>query len=651
VKVGLAAVALAAAVTVPLSARAALPSDPPAAGCPSGFPAYDRAAVASSEEVLDGVRVTMSDGIELAVDVHLPVGVPGPFPTVVTVTGYGRGSLVDDGALVTHGYALVMVDDRGTGASGGSWDLWSERTQADYPEIYDWVVAQPWSDGSIALAGTSYMGITTMLGAASQHPALRAAFAVVPMADSYRDIGFAGGQVNVAFVPAWLGLVTGLSVLNAVQAPQELVEHVQGIATFQIPLVAQGASGGDPAYDSEYWRLRSPIEHADRVRIPTFVVGGLDDLFQRGEPMLYEALADHVDARLLLGPWAHLTIGSGLPRDGVPTIDALRLQWFDRYVRGLDTGIQCIPAVTQYVRGIDAYRSAPTWPVPDLTAERWYLRADTTLTNDPPGETESSRAYRQLPVTGVCTRSTAQWLIGAIDQTPCATDNRLDEANPLVLTYTTAPFTDPVYVNGPIEADLWVVPSTSEAVVSVAVSDVAPDGSSRGLTNGLLSADHRAVDPARSRFIDGESIQPWHPFTRDAAQEVTPGEPVLLRVEVFPTSAVIAPGHRLRVAIAPFDVPHALPPVPGAVPTLIGQVSVLSDASHPSSVLFPVVGDGAGDAHGSEVARGADAAPAASPGPVAVLPRQLAATGTAAPLAALAAGSAALAAVLRRLFA
>jgi putative CocE/NonD family hydrolase len=216
-----------------------------------------------------------------------------------------------------------------------------------------------------------------------------------------------------------------------------------------------------------------------------------------------------------------------------------------------------------------------------------HLRADGSLTPGPGGTGEAGRTYAQLPVTGPCTRSTAQWLIGAIDSSPCATDNRLDEA--ASLTWTSAALDRPVEVDGPIEADVWITTTARDASVSVAISDVAPDGSSRGLTNGLLTASHRAVDPSRSRMLAGNSIQPWHPFTREAQLPVVAGEPMLLQVEVFPTSFVLQPGHRLRVTIAPSDVPHALPPVPSAAASLGGVVTVLGDAAHPSSVVLPVV--------------------------------------------------------------
>jgi hypothetical protein len=165
-------------------------------------------------------------------------------------------------------------------------------------------------------------------------------------------------------------------------------------------------------------------------------------------------------------------------------------------------------------------------------------------------------------------------------------------------------------INGPIQADVWVTSSSPDAVVSVAVSDVAPDGTSLGLTNGLLTASHRAVDADRSRLLDGQSIQPWHPFSEAAKLGVTPGRPMLLPVEVFPTSAAIAPGHRLRITIAPYDVPHALPPLPAALDTLAGTVTVLSDAAHPSSVVLPIVSRS--DQAAANASAGAGALPAAA---------------------------------------
>jgi putative CocE/NonD family hydrolase len=588
-----AAVALLAVLAVGLPAlptAGAVPAQE--AGCGTTFPSYSRAPVAGAAEVRRDRTIRMSDGVVLRADVQLPAGRPGPFPVALTITGYGKSSPISSlggggaSALVRRGYATVVVDDRGTGASGGTWDSWGPRTVADYREVLDWIVDQGWSDGRIGVTGGSYMGITSLYAAASGHPAVKAVFANVPMADGYRDIVLAGGEINTAFIPLWMGLVTGLGVASAGH-PATLVDHLAGVTQFQLPTLADAALGGATAYDGPFWRQRSPIEVADAIRVPTFLVGGLDDIFQRGTPLLYERLADHTDARLLLGPWTHASAGSGLPRDGVPAVGSLLLQWFDQHVLGLDADAECIPPVTQFVRGHDRYETAPSWPVPGLTPQRWFLRSTGGLTRGGPGAGDGSRAYLNLPVTGVCSRSTAQWLIGLLDGTGCAKDNRVDESLG-TLTYTSRPLEEELVINGPIQADVWVTTTNEDAVVSVSVSDVAPDGSSRGLTNGLLMASHRAVDPARSRVLGGQTIQPWHPFTREAVLPVRAGRPMLLPIEIFPTSAVLGPGHRLRITIAPYDLPHALPALPGGLVTLGGLTRVLSDATHPSSVVLPI---------------------------------------------------------------
>ena len=124
-------------------------------------------------------------------------------------------------------------------------------------------------------------------------------------------------------------------------------------------------------------------------------------------------------------------------------------------------------------------------------------------------------------------------------------------------------------------------------MLSVTVEDVAPDGTVSRLTGGWQVLSQRALDMQRSRYLDGELIQPYHPFTRASKAKVPAGEVVPVDVEVFPTGAAIRPGHRLRLAIAAFDVPHLLPPVPD----LPGQLAPAHDphlGGVPSVLTIPV---------------------------------------------------------------
>jgi putative CocE/NonD family hydrolase len=345
---------------------------------------------------------------------------------------------------------------------------------------------------------------------------------------------------------------------------------------------------GDGAYDSEYWKITSPLEVADRIRVPTFIVGGHHDIFQRGEPLLYERLKNRVPTRLLVGPWTHTAVGEGLPADGVPAIDQIALRWLDNYLKGIDTDVDAIPRVTQYALGDERYETQSDWPDPRLAPSRLFLRAGGALAPAAPATPEAPETFLQNPVSGVCTQSTSQWSAGLLAPVPCTRDNRLDETNGA--TYTTPPQAQDLRLSGPLVADLWVTTTAADAVVSVRATDVAPDGTSTELTAGWLAASFRALDTTRSRYVKGELLQPWHPFTRASVLGVTAGTPTQLSVEIFPTNAVIKAGHSLRIAVGPNDFPHAVPPLLQLAGTLGGVVQVLHDPQHPSSVTLPTLG-------------------------------------------------------------
>lgn len=568
---------------------------------------YQRAEVFAATAAEDAF-IAMPDGVQLAARVVRPAASDGeavtaPLPVILTINGYNSrlvGDVLPASAFfVQRGYVHVFVDERGTGSSGGQWESFGEKAQADFLHVLEWVDAQPWSDGSVGTWGPSYMGITQFFAAKHQHPSLKAMFPIVPMGDAYRDIVFTGGQINAGFIPLWVGLVNGLGVLpvaalqdNPLGGVQVLLDHVsQSLLDFSVTTVGGALAGTDTVYDGPFWRTRSPLEVAEQVTVPTFLVGGLNDLFQRGTPMLYEALKNHTEAKLLIGPWTHLegSFGGGLPADGVPSLDAIALQWFDRYLKGMANGAESQPDVTQYLYGEGRYVIEPDWPHPAARAMTLNLRGDQSLTPEAANDGESSNQVLQQPVNGLCSMSASQWTAGVIGllPLPCATDNRITEL--LETTYTTAAMEEDLYINGPIQANVWVSTTALEAGVVVRLTDVYPNGRSQEITNGLLTASMRAVDKERSRTLDGQSIQPWHPFTEAARQPISPGEVVELNVEVFPSSFVIKKGHALRVSVGASDLPHGLPPLPDLLSGVVGLLTVYSDATRPSHVVLPVV--------------------------------------------------------------
>ncbi len=126
-------------------------------------------------------------------------------------------------------------------------------------------------------------------------------------------------------------------------------------------------------------------------------------------------------------------------------------------------------------------------------------------------------------------------------------------------------------------------------MLSVALEDEAPDGTVKRLTGGWQVISHRALDTSKSRYLDGVLIQPFHPFTQAAQKPLAAGEVAPIDVEVFPTRAKILPGHKLRIAVQTFDVPHLLPTLPQLLGTLT-VVKIHNSPTYPSTINFPSVG-------------------------------------------------------------
>ena len=208
------------------------------------------------------------------------------------------------------------------------------------------------------------------------------------------------------------------------------------------------------------------------------------------------------------------------------------------------------------------------------------------------GKAVDGRAYvPPVPVSGLCTRSTNQWTAGlpeaALADLPCWSDNAPNDKTGVV--FQTDPLTDAVRLRGPINARLFTSSPSGDGMLSVSVSDVAPDGTVTRLTGGWQVVSQRALDKSRSRYLDGKLIQPYHPFTKASQKPLASGEVAPVDVEIFPTAAEIAPGHRLRIAIQAFDAPHLLAPAPTLPSTLTG-LTVRTGPQWPSVLTIPAIG-------------------------------------------------------------
>ncbi len=565
------------------------------------------------------VPIRMSDGTVLRADVTRPADAAGQavdmkLPVIVTITAYnktviagGAGGLAgpDPNHLVKRGYVQVVVDARGTGSSGGRWAAFSARENKDSSEIMTWAHSQPWSNGITGMSGASYMGISQLFAASAKPAGLKAIFPQVPGADVYRDVVASGGQLDVGFIPLWLGLITTTGILPPAYAASDpastigvVVDRIMTAGAFTSPLLITAALGGDPNYDGPFYAERSVINVIDQVDVPTFFIGGEHDLFQRGTPLLFENLRKRgVPTKMIVGPWDHVEGSSGekVGDAGYGSLADLQLRWFDHYLKdspdpALDSDI---PNLTYFDQGPDTWTTSSNW-IEDQRATSFRLSGSATIA-EPGGLTteavsDGTSDVLPVPVAGLCTRSANQWTAGVMNSSgfdnPCLKNNALNDK--LGVVFETEPVTSPVQIQGPINAHLFTSSNSGDGMLSVAVEDVAPDGTVSRLTGGWQVISHRTLDDSRTRTLDGKIIQPYHPFTREAQKRLAPGEVAPIDVEVFPTAATIQPGHKLRLAVQAFDVPHLLPSL-GLAPGSLTVMKVHASDKYPSELTLPTV--------------------------------------------------------------
>lgn len=586
--------------------------------------------------------VTMADGTVLRADVYYPTtggtAAPGPFPVVMTQTPYGKSSPGVGGAddyLVSRGYLDVVADVRGTGDSEGQFGLFDPVQSSDGAALVRWAAALPHSSGKVGLYGASYLGIDQLrtAGAVGPNSPLKAIFPVVTGNDLYRDTAFMGGILDSEFGVFYLGLTSGLNLVNplttGVTSPGSLagltqveIDHLTDLVTFDATFAAQTEAGGATAYDDSYWRSRLPADALGSLvanGIPAYFVGGEYDLFQRGEPLNYAALQNLAAGRpagapmvpgqkvtgryqLWDGPYTHL--GAALI-----DFDPLELRWFDTWLKGIDTGMAETPTPLHYYDlGTGTYTETTTFPFTGLAPTRYYLGPgrsgsfptspnDGTLTTTPPtGDGQDTLIWS--PVGSPCGSNVDQWGAGPLrllqqdanlPDLPCLQDDRATQLGPSILNYTTAPMTHAVTLGGPIAATIYATATTTDSQWVAEIEDVAPDGTARPLTEGALLGSLRAVDRSRTWTApDGAPLLPYHPYTSASIEPVTPGAVERYDIEIFPTLATVAAGHRIRLTISTADSPHLQPTVPETADLVGGVYQVQRSAPEPSSVELPL---------------------------------------------------------------
>ncbi|MFI7001526.1 CocE/NonD family hydrolase [Nocardia sp. NPDC050175] len=542
-----------------------------------------------------------------------------PFSGITDLTKALGGGLLRnftvDRQLIKSGYTQVVVDVRGTGFSQGDWDLLRYREQQDTVEVIDWTAHQPWSTGNIGMNGVSYSGLNQLQVAAKNPPALKAIFPVVPSRNPFRDLVAPGGAIGVTFMPAWLLAVNGAKLVPDLASAargqfdlQWLKDRLADPFTFVDALlnvlVTPQIDQLDPKVQS-LLQADSPFRQSwendpSRITVPTFVTGGWHDVFVNSQADVYRQIPlPPGQKQLFVGDGYHISNGNESGRAGLPPrMDVLQRAWFDKWLKGIDNGIDQYGPVTVRQQG-GGWITSPSFPQPGVDYRRMYLSAapsgTATSVHDGSLFGAPSPAVDQLTVapglTGVCSRDMAQESAGVtsiIDG--CSKDARIQELGGL--TFTSAPVAEPTSISGPIAVRLNTVHDVTDGYWTVTVNDVAPDGQSSVLSSGQLVSSLRAIDEGRStRLPNGDYTEPVPDLSLDTRQPTVPGQPTALDISVPGIEAVLQPGHRLRVDVYAGNFPRGVPPMPLLVDSGLRPQHLLLDQNQPSFVNIPLRGN------------------------------------------------------------
>ncbi|MBL1075274.1 CocE/NonD family hydrolase [Nocardia sp. 2] len=519
-----------------------------------------------------------------------------------------------DRKLIQQGYTQVVVDTRGTGYSQGSWQFFQDRENLDTVEVIDWASRQPWSDGNIGMNGISYSGINQYNVAALNPPALKAIFPVEGSTDTIDDVAAPGGGLGL-FAPVYILGVDALQflgdpaamllghldfkwLLDRVTSPVEFLDYmlmalVPDISMLPEPLRKALEPGS---------QLREAFtdSHPENIQVPTFAYGGWQDIFTSSSAMTFDRIplpATH--KKLVMGDTYHANPGSGLGNPGAPPrLDVLQMAWFDKWLKGIDNGIdEYGPVVMKqqgggwistglYPRTQDTeYRRMYLSPVRSGTANSIY---DGSLTADVPEDTAQLTVSPATGLTSLCSREAAVESAGAMSILPfCAKDDRIHELGGL--TFTSAPVVEPTTISGPINVHLNTLYDTTEGYWAVTVNDVAPDGFSTMIASGQLTASLRAVDEEKSsRDADGDLTETVYQLLLDTRQPLVPGVATALDVGVNPTEAVLKPGHRVRINVYASNFPRGMLLPPVLVESRVAPQHLVLDPNEPSFVNLPL---------------------------------------------------------------
>lgn len=549
----------------------------------------------SMPECPSSCYVTMRDGCRIAVDVYLPnSGETGErFPTLLLFTPYFRRFALKPGSdakpnpntgkfsdyFVPRGYAVVVIDVRGTGASFGTRDGFrSPAERADSAEIADWVVAQDWSDGVLGATGISYLGAASDFLASTGHPAVKAIAPLFSVWDTYADNYFPGGMQCTSLTHLYDTLMKGLDLdqrqhlkdykyyanpdfrgplpvdedVDRTLVKAAVAEHQANFRQTDFMADLSYREEGLP-YDKSYSSASiSPYSYCEGTREDVAILsmsGWMDGAGYANGAIARFLTLDRNPRHLVLGPWDHGARIDVSPWRAAedPSFSVLGcvLRFFDTYLKDMNTGLQDEPRVAYFKMHEESWGEAGTWP-PEPYQLELHPADNESLQSD---ATTGTASYQFVPHTGTGFETRYERIAG-LDSRNYYADWQ-GRTVPM-LSFDSAPM-DGTTLSGHAILELTASFDAPDAGLFVYLTEVEADGTERYITEGVLRAIFREEQqPPANICINW----PFRSFHRESARALPINEPQKIRIPLLPVAWAISKGSRLRLSIAGADCDH-----------------------------------------------------------------------------------------------
>lgn len=499
--------------------------------------------------------------------------------------------------MLEHGYAVVVAERPGTGASFGTMDPSMETGGREAGQVIDWIAGQAWCDGNIGMFGDSFQAMIQFAAAAQGRKALKAIMPASSYMNGYEAIMYPGGIYNKAFgsffkwavdfmesdVITPVGGDEGTALLAQARAERAALgtRIVDGAVKFPY---RDDLTKGGAAFWKDGGDLYPFLERINSCGVPAYLSVGWFDLFTEDMFLWFANL--RVPRRLTVRPLDH----SGADKSGRDLDYAAEaLRWFDRWLKGLDNGAMDEAPLRYYEmqsgRG-GGWREARAWPLPEAERLELFLAPASPTAAGRGGdggslEPEGPRngrgpADEVLVDYSATTGPRSRWT--AVNWRREYPDMAAKDAKGLA--FSTAPLEADRVVCGEPIARIWLSTEAPDLDLFAYLEELDSRGRSRYVTEGELRLSHRKLAQAPYENFG----LPFHSHFRSDLEGLPQGEPFLAELALLPTCYRFRKGSRIRLALAFADADNFETPIQDPPP----RVRVHAEGPQPSSLSLPI---------------------------------------------------------------